>query len=94
MKLFSELKNELDQEASEESVRLSVGLSGRAAEVFRELHESLGGQETISRNALVTRILARALTDDDPPKQRRTVKGGVTSPNEPSLLARDRKSVV
>lgn len=87
MKLFSELKNELEQEASEESVRMSVGLSGRAAEVFRELHESLGGQEAISRNALGTRILSRVLTDDEPPKQRRTVKGAVSSPSEPSLLA-------
>jgi hypothetical protein len=87
MKLFNELKNELDQESGEQTVRLSVGLSGRAAEVFIELHQSLGGPEVISRNALVTRILARVLTDDEPSKQRRTVKGGVTSPNEPILLA-------
>lgn len=61
MKLFDELKTELDQEASKASVRLAIGLSGRAAEAFVSLHQSLGGEDVISRNALGVRILSRVL---------------------------------
>lgn len=74
MNLYGDLKSEIDEELSEESVRISVGLSGRAAEAFRVLHESLGGQSVLSRNALGVRILTRVLIEDEPRKQRRTSK--------------------
>ena len=74
MKLYDDLKQEINQESSEQGVRLSVGLSGRAAEAFLSLHELLGGQSVISRNALGVRILTRALIEDEPRKQRRAVK--------------------
>lgn len=74
MNLFTDLKSELDQESGEESVRLSLGLSGRVAEAFLSLHELLGGQTVISRNALGVRILTRALMEGEPRKQRRAVK--------------------
>lgn len=61
MKLFDGLKEELSQEANDQTVRVSVALSGRAAEAFLALHESLGGKEVISRNALGTRVLTRVL---------------------------------
>jgi hypothetical protein len=74
MNLFPDLKSEIDEELSEESVRISVGLNGRAAEAFRVLHESLGGQSVLSRNALGARILTRVLIEDEPRKQRRSSK--------------------
>lgn len=73
MKLYDDLKQELDQESTEQAVRLSVGLSGRAAEAFLALHGSLGGQQAISRNGLASRILSRALAVDEPRKQRRAI---------------------
>lgn len=81
MNLYTDLKSELDQELSDESVRVSAVLSGRAAEGFRVLHESLGGQGVISRNALAVRILTRALTVNEPEKQRRQMKGRHSSVN-------------
>lgn len=74
MKLYDDLKQEINQESSEQGVRLSLGLSGRVAEALLSLHELLGGQSVISRNALGVRILTRALIEDEPRKQRRAVK--------------------
>lgn len=87
MNLYSDLKSELDEESSKEAVRLSVLLNGRAAESFRALHESLGGQEVISRNALAVRILSRALMASEVPKQRRSTKEGVASAKDHLPLA-------
>ena len=87
MNLYTDLKSELDEESSKEAVRLSVLLNGRAAESFRVLHESLGGQEVISRNALAVRILTRALTANEVPKQRRATKVEDSSPKGQSFIA-------
>jgi len=61
MKLYEQLKQELIQESNDQSLRLTVTLSGPQAEAFLSLHEALGGPDAITRNALASRILSHAL---------------------------------
>lgn len=59
--LYDQLKQELIQESNDQSLRLTVTLTGRQAEAFMALHAALGGPDAISRNALASRILSHAL---------------------------------
>lgn len=61
MKLYEQLKQELIQESNDQSLRLTVTLSGPQAETFLALHQALGGPDAITRNALASRILSHAL---------------------------------
>jgi hypothetical protein len=61
MRLFKDLKEEL-AEQSLPTVRLTLSLCGKSAEQFVALHQQLGGENVISRNALAGRIIAKALS--------------------------------
>lgn len=84
MSLLDDLKAEMDAEAHESAIRVSVTLRGVAADRFVDLHHRLGGEQQLAAGQLAAMLLRRALMTDEPRRQvsRRREPGTIGTPTE------------
>jgi hypothetical protein len=66
------IQKDLQNEANEQRVKLSVVLTGDPARVFQELHRALNAEQGISAGQLAARLLGLALIHHDEPRRRRS----------------------
>lgn len=64
------IQKDLQKEANEVRVKLSVVLTGDPAQAFQELHRSLNSEQAISAGQLAARLLGLALVQHDEPRRR------------------------
>jgi len=66
------IRKDLQEEANERRVKISVVLTGEAARAFQALHQTINQGQEISAGQLAARLLGLSLSDQEEPRRRRT----------------------
>jgi len=66
------IRKDLQDEANEQRLKISIVLTGDPARAFQALHHSLNQEQEISCGQLAARLLGLALVNQEEPRRRRS----------------------